>query len=167
MTMASNQIDLERKTENAFAARLKQHPALSRMRMRNNSEDSPRVNQDIVITAKRGEGNPPYSGVYNVAVELTVTMRHRKGVDTLPKFLATCAAMEDVFNTTAFQVINGFSHQEIALQLSLAVPNFHCYELAVTGKDDTPEDKKHKCVWSVTVIAMSQSYATATNLQPH
>lgn len=158
-------IDLERKTENAFATRLKQQSLLAKMRMRNTSEDSPKVNQDIVITAKRGEGNPPYSGVYNVAVEITLTMKHRKGVETLPQFLRACAAMEEVFNVTEIDVWAGVPHYRIAAQLSSATSNFHCYELQVTGKDDTPEEKKHKCVWAITVIAMSQSYANAVKLQ--
>lgn len=165
MQSETSQIDLERKTENALVARLQQQPLLSKMRMRRTSEDSPKVNQDVVISAKRGEGNPPYSGIYNVTVEVSVTMRHRKGVDTLPQFLRTCAAMEEVFNTTNIDMLNGVPFQRIAAQLSLLVPNFCCYELLITAKDDTPEDKKHKCVWSLTVIAMSQSYANAVKLQ--
>lgn len=160
-----SKIDLERKTENALAARLKQQSLLAGMRFRRTSEDSPKVNQDIVISAKRADGNPPYSGVYNLTVEVTVTMRHRKGVDTLPQFLQTCAAMEDVFNLTTIDTVAGVPTQRIAEQLSLCVPDFCCYELLITAKDDTPEDKKHKCVWSLSVIAMSQSYANAVKLQ--
>lgn len=158
-------IDLERKTENAFASRLKQQPSLARMRMRRNSEDSPKVNGDFVIAAKRGEGDPPFSGIYNVTVEIMLTMRHRKTVDTLPQFLAVCAAVEDVLGITTIDMVAGVPVQRIASQLSSCAPDFCCYQLAVTGKDDTPEDNKHKCVWALTVIAMSQSYANAVKLQ--
>ena len=158
-------IDLERKTENALAARLKQQPLLAKLRMRRTSEDSPKVNQDLVITAKRGEGNPPYSGIYNMEVTCTLTMKHRKSVDTLPQFLRLCEAMEQVFNVTAFDQNGGAPVQVIAKQLSSCAENFHCYELAVTGKDDTPEDMKHKCTWALSLIAMSQSYANAASIQ--
>lgn len=154
--MASSQIDLERKTENAFAARLRQHPLLAKIRMRRTSEDSPLVNSDFVITAKRGNGNPPFSGIYDMAVTVTFTLKHRKTVDTLAVFLRLCAAMEEVFSVSTYT---------LAAQISLCVPDFHCYEVAVTDKDDTPEDKKHKCVWSLSAIAMPQSYATAAKLQ--
>lgn len=165
MSLASNQIDLERKTENALAARLKQQPLLSKLRMRRTSEDSAKVNQDLVITAKRGDGNPPYSGIYNMEVACTLTMKHRKSVDTLPTFLRLCAAMEEVFNVTAFDQNSGAPVQRIAAQLSSCAADFHCYEVAVTGKDDTPEDMKHKCTWSLSVIAMGQSYANASAIQ--
>lgn len=154
----SSQIDLERKTENALAARLKQQPLLAKVRMRRTSEDSPKVNQDLILTAKRGEGNPPYSGIYNMEVACTFSMKHRKSVDTLPLFLRVCAAMEEVFNTPTYT---------LAAQLSLATPDFHCYEVAVTGKDDAPEDGRHKCVWTLSCIAMPQSYATATAVNPN
>ncbi len=163
--MASSQIDLERKTENAFSARLKQQPLLAKIRMRRTSEDSPKVNQDLVLVAKRGGGNPPFSGVYNLEVTATLSMRHRKTVDTLPQFLALCVAIEEVFSTTAFDVVDGNPVQRIAYQLSQCAPDFHCYEVAVIAKDDTPEDKKHKCVWSFTIVAMCQTYANAASIQ--
>lgn len=166
MPLETNQIDLERKTENAFAARFKQQPTLARMRFRRNSEDSPKVNSDIILSAKRGEGNPPYSGIYNLTLEVTLTMRQRKTADTLPQFLKLCAAMEEVFNVTAIDSVGGVPVQRIAVQLSSCAPDFHCYEVAVTGKDDTPEDGKHKCLWTLNVIAMSQSYGNAVKLQP-
>ncbi len=161
----STPIDLERKTEDAFAARLRQNPVLAKLRFRRTTEDSPKVNQDLVIVAKRGEGNPPYSGIYNVEVSVTLTMRHRKTVDTLPTFLRLCAGMEEVFNVTEIEMVEGVPRQKLAYQLSLSAPNFHCYEVAVTGKDDAPEDRKHKCAWTLNILAMSQSYATAVNLQ--
>lgn len=156
MTLETNQIDLERKMENALAARFKQHAALKKLRMRRTSEDSPKVNQDLVITAKRAQGNPPFSGIYDMEISCSYSMRHRKSIDTLPLFLRICAAMEEVFGVQTYT---------LAKQLSLCVPDFHCYEVAVTGKDDTPEDKKHKCVWSLSAIAMTQSYVTASKLQ--
>lgn len=158
-------IDLERKTEIAFAARFKQLPALAKIRMRRTSEDSAKVNQDLIFSAKRGEGNPPYSGIYNVELTITLGMKHRKTVDTLPLFLGLCAAMEEVLNITNFDLVNGFPVQRLAAQLSLCTADFHCYEVQVTGKDDTPEDKKHKCVWSLMAIAMPQSFANAAKLQ--
>jgi len=160
----NSQIDLERKTEKALAARFKQQPLLAKLRMRMNSEDSSKINQDLVISAKRGDGNPPYSGIYNMDVTCTYTMKHRRSIDTLPLFLRVCAAMEEVFNVTAIDMVGGVPTQRIAVQLSSCVPNFHCYEVAVSGKDDTPEDMKHKCEWSLSLIAMSQSYANAVNL---
>lgn len=165
MSLVTSQIDLERKTEDAFSVRLKQQPSLSKLRMRRTSEDSPKVNQDLVIVAKRGEANPPFSGIYNIDVTLTLTMRHKKSVDTLPQFLRSCAAMEEVFNVTGIENVNGVPVQRIASQLSLCAVDFHCYELSVTGKDDSPEDMKHKCVWSLSVLAMSQSYDNAVKLQ--
>lgn len=156
MNLVNSQIDLERKFENALAARFKQQSALARLRMRRTSEDSPKVNQDLIIAVKRGDGNPPFSGIYNMEVTCTYSMKHRKAVDTLPFFLRICAAMEEVFNVSTYT---------LAAQLSLCAADFHCYEVAVTGKDDTPEDKKHKCVWSLSAIAMPQSYATAAKLQ--
>lgn len=165
MKLGNNQIDLERKTEDAFAARLKQQPALAKLRMRRTSEDSPKINQDLIITAKRGGGNPPFSGIYDMEVTCTYSMKHRKSVDTLPEFLRLCAATEEVFNVTGFEMVAGVPVQKIAAQLSLCAADFHCYEVAVTGKDDTPEEKKHKCVWSLSVIAMSHSYDNAVKLQ--
>jgi len=165
VSLTSTQIDLERKTENALAVRLKQQPLLAKLRVKRNSEDSSKINQDLVICAKRGEGNPPYSGIYNVDVTCTYTMKHRRSIDTLPLFLRVCAAMEEVFNVTAFDTVAGVTTQRIASQLSACAPDFHCYEVAVTGKDDTPEDMKHTCVWSLSLIAMSQSYANAVSLQ--
>lgn len=155
MTSETSQVDLERKTENALAVRFKQQPALSKLRMRRTSEDSPKINQDLVITAKRGQGNPPFSGIYDMEVTCTYSMRHRKTIDTLAIFLRVCAAMEEVFDTETYT---------LAKQLSLCVPNFHCYEVAITAKDDTPEEKKHKCVWSLSAIAMPQSFANAVKL---
>jgi len=161
MTLENN--DLERKMENALAARLKQHPTLSRVRMRRNSEDSPKVNQDLILTAKRGDGNPPYSGIYNIEVTASISLKHRRSVDTLPQFLKLCAAMEQVFNlSTQFNGIPGV--QVLAAELSQCIPDFHCYEILVTGKDDAPEDKAHKCVWSLSAIAMPQSYANAVSV---
>lgn len=165
MIPGNSQIDLERKAEIAFAARLRQHPLLAKLRMRRTTEDSPRVNQDLVIAAKRGDGNPPYSGIYNMEVSCTLTMKHRKSIDTLAQFLRLLAAMEEVFNVTQFEYPGGVPVQLIALQLSSCAADFHCYEVAVSGKDDTPEDNKHKCVWSLSIIAMSQSYANAVKLQ--
>lgn len=165
MSLVSNQIDLERKTENALAARLKQQPLLARLRIRRTSEDSAKVNEDLVISAKRGEGNPPYSGIYNMEVTCMFSMKHRKSVDTLPAFLRLCATMEEVFNVTAFDQNGGAPVQRIATQLSSCAADFHCYEVAVTGKDDTPEDMKHKCTWSISLIAMGQTYANAASIQ--
>jgi hypothetical protein len=150
-------IDLERKTENAIAERLKQHQPLSKLRFRRTSEDSARVNQDLIISAKRGEGDPPFSGVYRMEITVSLTMRHRKTVDTLPQFLALCFAME--------QILCGVSTYELAQQISFGIPDFHCYEIAVTGKDDSPQEGKHSCVWSLYALAMGQSYATAASLQ--
>ncbi len=82
-------------------------------------------------------------------------MRHRKTVDMLPQFLAVCAAVEDAFNVTTIDVVGSVLLQRIAAQRSSCAPDFCCYQLAVTGKDDTPEDNKHKCVWALTIIAMS------------
>ena len=149
-------MDLERKLGNALATRFKQNPLLARVRMRVTSENSPLVNGDLVIVSKRGEGNPPYSGIYNMDVTCTYTLKHRKSVDTLAQFLKVCEAMEQVFGVATYT---------LAAQLSLCVENFHCYEVAVTGKDDTPEEKAHKCVWTLSAIAMSQAYATASKLQ--
>lgn len=165
MSLGNSQIDLERKTENALAVRFKQQPLLNKLRMRRTSEDSPKVNQDLVISAKRGEGDPPFSGIYKMEVTCELTMKYRKTLDTLPTFLRLCAALEEVFNVTAFDMVGSVPVQRIAAQLSLCAPDFHCYEVAVTGKDDTPEDMKHKCIWSLSLIAMAQSYANAENIQ--
>lgn len=146
---------LERKMEQALAARLKQNTGLARLRMRYTSEDNPKVNQDIVITSKRGDGNPPFSGIYNQEITATFTMRHRKTVETLPEFLKICAAIEEVFNVATYK---------LAREISLMIPDFHCYEIAVTGSDDTPQENKHSCVWSLTAIAMGQSYANAVKI---
>lgn len=156
MQPETSQIDLERKMENALAVRFKQHPLLAKLRMRRTSEDSPKVNQDLILVAKRGNGNPPFSGIYDMEITCTYSMKHRKTVDTLPFFLRVCAAMEEVFGVETYT---------LARQLSLCVADFHCYEVAVTGKDDTPEEKKHKCVWALSSIAMTQSYANAVKLQ--
>ena len=156
MSLANSNIDLERKLENALAVRLKQQTALAKLRMRRTSEDSPKINQDLIISAKRGEGNPPFSGIYDMEVTCTFTMLHRKSVDTLPLFLRMCAAMEEVFSVGTYP---------LAAQLSLCAEFFYCYEIAVTGKDDTPEEKKHKCMWTLSAIAMSQSYANAAAIQ--
>ena len=157
MTLGTN-IDLERKMENALAARLKQHQPLRGLRMRRTSEDSPLVNQDLVITAKRGEGNPPFSGIFDMDVTVSLSMRQRKSVDTLPMFLSLCAALE--------QVICGVPTYDLAAQISVCTPDFHCYEIAVNGKDDTPqEQKKYSCAWTLLAIAMPQTYANAANLQ--
>lgn len=156
MSLGTSQTDLERKLENALAARFKQQPALAKLRMRRTSEDSPKVNQDLIIAAKREDGNPPFSGIYNMVVTCTYSMKHRKAVDTLPFFLRICAAMEEVFNVSTYT---------LAAQLSLCAADFHCYEVAVTGKDDTPEDMKHKCTWSLSLIAMGQTYANAASIQ--
>lgn len=153
-------IDLERKSEQAFAARLKQQPLLARVRMRLNSEESAKVNQDLILAAKRGEGDPPFSGIYKVEVAVSYSMKQRRTVDTLPQFLNVCAAMEQVFNLSSQMADDGLN-SVLAAQLSLAVPSFHCYEVAVTGKDDTPEDNKHKCLWTLSIVAMSQNYANA------
>lgn len=158
MQSGTSQIDLERKTEDALAARLKQQPTLAKLRMRRTAEDSPKVNFDLVISAKRGEGNPPFSGIYNMDMSVTFSALHRKTVDTLPLFLRMCAAMEEVFNVETYT---------LARQLSSTVPDFHCYEIAVTGKDDSPEDRMHKCVWTLSGIAMTQSYDNAVKLQQH
>lgn len=149
-------IDLERKTEQAIAARLKQHQPLSKLRIRCNSEDSAKVNQDLVIAAKRGDGNPQFSGIFNVEVTAELTMRHRKTVDSLPVFLGLCAAIEEVFC--------GVETYKLAAQISTCTPDFHCYEIEVTGKDDSPQDQKHSCVWSLNAICMPQSYSTAASL---
>lgn len=147
---------LERKFEQALAVRLKQNQLLAKVRMRHTSEDSAKVNQDLVIVAKRGNGNPPFSGIYDLEVTVTFTMRYRKALTTLPEFLNLCEAMEQVFNVATYK---------LARELSLLVPDFHCYEIAVVGNDDTPEDDRHKCVWSLTAIAMGQSYDNAVKLQ--
>lgn len=158
MSVGTSQIDLERKMENALASRFKQQPLLAKIRMRRNSEDSAKVNQDLIIAAKRGEGNPPFSGIYNMEIACMFSMKHRKSIDTLPLFLRICAAMEEVFDVPTYT---------LAAQLSLCVPDFHCYEVAVTAKDDTPEDKLHKCVWTLSAIAMPQTYANAAKLNPN
>jgi len=160
-----SQIDLERKTEDALAARLKQQPLLAKLRVRRTSEDSAKINQDLVISAKRGEGNPQYSGIYNMDVTCTLAMKHRRTVDTLPTFLRLCAAMEEVINVTAFDQNGGAPVQRIAAQLSSCVADFHCYQVAVTGKDDTPEDMQHICTWTLSLIAMGQTYANAASIQ--
>lgn len=156
MKLATSAIDLERKMEEALAARLKQQSKLARKRIRRNSEDSPKVNQDLIVAAKRGEGNPPFSGIYNLEITLTFSMRHRKTVDTLPEFLATCAAIEEVLSVHTYT---------LALQISRCGSGFYCYEIAVTGKDDAPEDYKHKCVWTLSAIAMPLTYDDAVALQ--
>lgn len=149
------EIDLERKMEGALAVRLKQHRMLAKIRMRHNAEDSPKVNLDLILVAKRGEGNPPFSGIYNMEVTASISLKHRRNVDTLTRFLTLCAAMEEVFSVSTYA---------LAAQLSQCIPDFHCYEIAVISKDDAPEDVKHKCVWSLSAIAMPQSYANAVKL---
>lgn len=149
--------DLERKMENALAVRFKQHKPLSRLRFRFTSEDSAKVNQDCVISFKRGEGNPPYSGIYNLDGSVTITMRHRKTVDTLPLFLGLCKSLEEV--------IADVHTYRLAEQLGKCVPDFHCYEIVVTGKDDAPVEQKHSCIWSLSAIAMDTDYADAVKLQ--
>lgn len=149
-------IDLERKMESALAARFKQSKPLARLRFRLTSEDSAKVNGDYVVSFKRGDGNPPFSGIYNMDGTVSLSMRHRKTVDTLPLFLERCKAIEDVLSVHTYT---------LAAELSKCVPEFHCYEIAVTGKDDSPQDQKHSCIWTLTAIAMSLSYADAVALQ--
>lgn len=149
--------DLERKMENALAVRFKQHKPLAKLRFRKTSEDSPKVNSDCVISFKRGEGNPMFSGIYNMEGTITLSMRHRKTVDTLPLFVGLCKSLEEVIADVHTYVL--------ARELSNCVPDFHCYEIAVTGKDDAPVEQKHSCIWSLSAIAMGQSYATAAQLQ--
>ncbi len=161
----ATQIDLERKTEKAFVARLKQNPVLAKLRFRHNAEDSAKVNQDLVLVAKRGEGNPMFSGIYDVEVTIALSMKYRKTADTLPTFLRLCAGVEEVLNVTTIENVGGVPQQKLAAQLSLSAPDFHCYQIALSGKDDTPEDRMHKCTWTLSIVAMSQSYATAENLQ--
>lgn len=157
--MENSQIDLERKVENSFAAQFKKVAELSKLRFRRNSEDSPKVNGDMVIAAKRGNGNPPFSGIFDLEVTITLQLKHRKGVDTLPAFLRQCASLE--------QAITGKTSKALSAQLSLNVPSFHCYEMQVTGKDDAPdgEGAKHTCIWVISVVAMSQAYATTAAIQ--
>lgn len=149
--------DLECKMEGALAARLKQHKPLAKLRFRKTSEDSARVNQDCVISFKRGEGNPPYSGIYNLEGTITLTMRHRKTVDTLPLFTGLCKSLEEVIADVHTYIL--------AAELSKCVPDFHCYEIAITGKDDSPVEQKHSCIWTLNAIAMDLSYSDAVALQ--
>lgn len=152
--METSQVDLERKTENAFAAQLKKLPELSKLRLRRNSEDTPKVNGDIVIAAKRGNGNPPFSGIYDLEVTITLELKHRKNVDTLPLFLRQCAALE--------HAIAGQTSKLLSQEISKNVQNFHCYEVQVTSKDDAPDTDtgKHRCIWVISVVAMPVGYAT-------
>lgn len=160
MQLVINQTDLERKLENAVATRLKHHDLLAKLRMRRNSEDSPRVNQDLVLSAKRGQQSPPFSGIYEMEVTLTLSMRHRRTVDTLPAFLATLKAIEEVISFSEVETETfGQPITGLAAQLSLCVPDFHCYEFAVSGKDDAPVDNKHNCIWTATAVCAAQSYA--------
>lgn len=145
MTQAiSTSIDLERKMETALRERLKQCQALAGMRIRLNSEDSAKVNGDLVLEAKRGNGNPYASGIYDMEVTATLVMEHKKTPDTLPEFLAFCAALESVFSVPTYT---------LAKQLSACVPLFICYEIAVTAKDNTPVDGEHSCIWTLSTIA--------------
>lgn len=147
--------DLERKMESALAARLKQHAPLAKMRFRRTSEDSAKVNEDIVISAQRREGNPPFSGVYNLEITATLSMRHRKTVDSLPQSLALCKSLEEVFHVPTYT---------LAAQVSACAPDFHCYEIAIIDKDDAPQGQKHSCVWKLSAIAMAQTFANADKL---
>lgn len=149
--------DLCRKIEKALAARFKQHPLLAKVRFRLNSEDSPKVNGDIVIAAKQGNANPPFSGVYEMAITVTLQMLQKKTVNTLPQFLQYEKAIEEVFDTDNFL---------FARQISGLVENFHCYLITSDGeKDNTPEENNHSSIWPLRAIAMNQTYAIAEKLQ--
>lgn len=149
------QTNLERKTEAAIAARLKQVSALSKLRLRKTVEDSRKINQDLIISATRGEGNPPYSGVYDLEVTVTFAMKLSLTNGTLPIFLQVCEAVESVLNIETYQ---------LAKEVSACINDFHCYEIAVIDKDDTPEDNMHQCTWTLTVIAMPVTFSTAEKL---
>lgn len=160
------EIDLERKFEIALINRLQQHQPLKKIRIRRNSEESAKVNEDVVIFAKRGIQNPSFSGIFEIEVTITLVMRNRKTVNTLPAFLNLLKAIEEVLTitgneSTTFGVLIG----KLAAQLSLSTLNFHCYEVAITGKDDSPQDQKHSCIWTLSALAMAQSYLTASQLQ--
>lgn len=145
MTQAiSTEIDLERKMESALRERLKQCQALAQLRIQLNSEDSPKVNGDLVLKATRGEGNPFGSGIYEMEITATLDMKHRKTPTTLTEFLAFCAALESVFSVPTYV---------LAKQISKCASLFICYEIAVTAKDNTPADKEHSCIWTLSAIA--------------
>jgi len=146
MSLATD-TDLERRMENALATRIRQCQPLAKLRMRRTSEDSARVNQDLILTAKRGETNPLFSPIYEMEVEITFTLKYRKSVDTLPQFLKVCRALETVFLTPP---------RELGRQLTACEENFICYELVVTGKDDSPATGKHSSVWTLAAIATSR-----------
>lgn len=143
----SLEIDLERKMENALATRLRQEQPLAKLRMRRTSEDSAKVNQDLILTAKRGETNPPFSQIFEMEVEVTFSLKYRKSVDTLPTFLKVCKALQDVLTQPP---------RLLGSQLTVCESNFICYELVVTGKDDSPVTGKHSSVWTLAAIATSK-----------
>lgn len=143
-TAISTDIDLERKMETALRERLKQCQALAGLRIRLNSEDSAKVNGDLVLEAKRGGGNPFGSGIYDMELTVTLVMEHKKEPNTLPQFLAFCAGLESVFSVPTYT---------LAKQISVCAPLFICYEIAVTAKDNTPVDGEHSCIWTLSAIA--------------
>jgi hypothetical protein len=144
---------LERKLEKALSARLKQQPLLAKLRIKLNTDESAKVNQDLVIKATRGEQNPSFSGIFDMSATVSLVMEQRNSVDTLPQFVAFTAALEEI--------LCGVPAYTLAAQLSTMVSNFHCYEITVVDCDDTPQEKAHSCIWTLTAIAMPQDYDTA------
>lgn len=160
MTLAT---DLERKLESALAVQLKTHQLLRRMRVRHNSEESPKVNLDLILVAKRGVQSPPFSGVFEMEVTINLSMKYGKTVETLPAFLAKLKAIEEVITRPGLDNETfGWPIGIFAAKLSLSVADFHCYEFAVTAKDDTPQDQKHNCIWTASAVCAPQSYALVT-----
>lgn len=145
-------LDLEGKCEQALIARLAQHPDLQSCSFKLHNSDTKKYDGTIVVRAQRGEENPPESGVFNVFVEVELTVRMNPKKDTLQNFNTHTLAIERVICVPWRQFVD---------ELNAGQTEWHCYYFAVDGKDPSPVEDHHSCIWSCSMIAMNVSFSTA------
>lgn len=148
-------LDLEEKCEKALIARLQQHPVLKDCNIKHSVTDSNKVDGSLIVRCQRGEENPSESGVFNVATEIEIQTRMQRGKNTLTDFKSKVRAMEEVLS---------LPWRQLVAELNACLSDFHCYNIAITDKDSTPEDDMHSCIWTCNLIAMPVSFETANKI---
>lgn len=147
--------DLETKTQDAFIARLGQHPALKGCNFKPHNSSTPKLNGDIIVRATRGSENPLHSGIFELAVTIELRVRLKNDNSSLPVFEKKVAAIAEVLET---------NWRRLAAELTASSTGWHCYDFTLEEKDDEPVDADHSCLWGCQVIAMPTSFKIADKL---
>ena len=149
---------LTTKAEQAIITRLKAHQVLANVTFRSQASEEVKTYGTIVVSCQQGAEDAPPSGVYEVEAQIALMYPIRLPAgDSVSDYEAKCSAIEEILSV---------HWKTLSAELTAARNDWHCYEIRVSGIDNTPTEKAHQAVYSCKLVAMGQNFDTAANLKP-